>query len=183
MDFIIKSIRRFPYLFLTSFFASGVVAEYNLQMGDINHIGVAVTFVVALSAFIIYLKTRRKRFSVSSSMFFLFTFYFLGGVCEHCCHPIPSDELDSCGATEMTARVAKIKSVPKLTKNRKISCEADVYCADARDSICHPIYAVLTFDTCDASLKKGDFIVFSSALKSTESSETIGFNYDTYLRK
>lgn len=183
MDFIIKSIRRFPYLFLTFFFASGVVAEYNLQLGSINQIGVAVTFVVALLTFLIYLKTKRNRFSLSSSFLFLFTFYFLGGVCEHCCHPISSDGLESCGATEMTARVAVIRSVPKLTKNRKICCEADVYCVDARDSICHPVYTVLTFDTCDASLKKGDFIVFSSALKSTESSETIGFNYDTYLRK
>lgn len=189
MDFIIKSIRRFPYLFLTFFFALGVVAEYNLQLGDINYIGVAVTLIAALSAFFVYIKKWRKwyssfsPFSFSSSISLLFTFFFLGGVCEHCCHPIPSDELDSCGATEMTARVAVIRSVPKLTKNRKISCEADVYCVDARDSICHPVYTVLTFDTCDASLKKGDFIVFSSALKSTESSETIGFNYDTYLRK
>jgi hypothetical protein len=185
MDFIIKSIRRFPYLFLTFFFASGVVAEYNLQLGDINYIGVAVTFIVALSTFIFYLKSWHKRplSSFSSSILLLFTFFFLGGVCEHCCHPISSDELASCGATEMTARVAVIRSVPKLTKNRKISCEADVYCVDVRDSICHPVYTVLTFDTCDASLKKGDFIVFSSALKSTESSETIGFNYDTYLRK
>lgn len=185
MNFIVKSIRRFPYLFLTFFFASGVVAEYNLQLGDINYIGVAVTFIVALSTFIFYLKSWHKRplSSFSSSILLLFTFFFLGGVCEHCCHPISSDELASCGATEMTARVAVIRSVPKLTKNRKISCEADVYCVDARDSICHPVYTVLTFDTCDASLKKGDFIVFSSALKSTESSETIGFNYDTYLRR
>lgn len=183
MDFIIKSIRRFPYLFLTFFFALGVVAEYNLQMGSINQIGVAVTFVVALLTFLIYLKTRRNRFSFSSSFLFLFTFYFLGGVCEHCCHPIPSDELDSCGATEMMARVAKIRSVPKQTKSRKVSCEADVYCGDAKDSIFRIINAMLTFDTCDVSFKKGDHVVFSSSLKSTESSETIGFNYDTYLRK
>lgn len=183
MDFIIKSIRRFPYLFLTFFFASGVVAEYNLQLGSINQIGVAVTFVVALLTFLIYLKTKRNRFSLSSSFLFLFTFYFLGGVCEHCCHPISSDELECCGATEVMARVAKIRSVPKQTKSRKVSCEADVYCGDAKDSIFRIINAMLTFDTCDVSFKKGDHVVFSSSLKSTESGETIGFNYDTYLRK
>lgn len=183
MDFIIKSIRRFPYLFLTFFFASGVVAEYNLQLGSINQIGVAVTFVVALLTFFIYLKTKRNRFSLSSSFLFLFTFYFLGGVCEHCCHPISSDGLESCRATEVMARVAKIRSVPKQTKSRKVSCEADVYCGDAKDSIFRIINAMLTFDTCDVSFKKGDHVVFSSSLKSTESGETIGFNYDTYLRK
>lgn len=189
MNFIVKSIRRFPYLFLTFLFASGIALEYTFQFDLANQIGLGLSFVVAFSTFFIYVKmptlSRSSKTSVSSIFSILLVFFFLGGIFEHACHPISSDELQSCGATGMMERVAQIKSVPKLTKGGKISCESEVYLTaenrNENDKV--SVFALLTFDTCSVSFKKGDFVVFSSSLKSTESNETIGFNYDTYLRK
>lgn len=189
MNFIVKSIRRFPYLFLTFLFASGIVSEYTFQFDFANQIGLVVSFIAAISTFFIYLKmptlSRSSKTSFSSIFSILLVFFFLGGIFEHACHPISSDELQSCGATGMMERVAQIKSVPKLTKGGKISCESDVYLtAESRNwNGKVSVFALLTFDTCSVSFKKGDFVVISSSLKSTESNETIGFNYDTYLRK
>ncbi len=179
MNFIVKSIRRFPYLFLTLFFALGVVLEYNFRFGYIYPICVASSFVSAILMFACYIKSRQYGFVLFSVTFLMFTFLFLGGWSEYACHPISSNRLDSLGATGLSARVAKIGSVPKLTKSRRVSCEADVYCDEAHA----PIRSMLTFDTSAVSFKKGDCVIFSSSLKSTESNETVGFNYDTYLRK
>ena len=183
MDFIIKSIRRFPYLFLTFFFASGIVSEYTFQFGSANQIGLASSFVLAISTFFFYVKKTVSKFLFLSILSLLSAFFFLGGIFEHSCHPISSNELQSCGATELNVRVAQIKSVPKLTRGGKISCESDVYFETEKRNEKASVFAMLTFDTCSVSFKKGDFVVFSSSLKSTESNETVGFNYDTYLRK
>lgn len=189
MNFIVKSIRRFPYLFLTFLFASGIVSEYSFQFDFANQIGLVVSFIAAIFTFFIYLKMpallQSSKTSFSAILFMLLVFFFLGGIFEHACHPISSDELQTCGATEMKERVAQIKSVPKLTKGGKISCESEVYLETGKrdGSGKAPVFALLTFDTCSVSFKKGDFVVISSSLKSTESNETIGFNYDTYLRK
>ncbi len=189
MNFIVKSIRRFPYLFLTFLFASGIALEYTFHFDLANQIGLGLSFVVAFSTFFIYVKmptlSRSSKTSFSSIFSILLVFFFLGGIFEHACHPIPSDELQSCGATGMKERVAQIKSVPKLTKGGKISCESEVYLtAESRNGNGKvSVFALLTFDTCSVSFKKGDFVVISSSLKSTESNETIGFNYDTYLCK
>lgn len=189
MNFIVKSIRRFPYLFLTFLFASGIVLEYTFQLDLANQIGLGLSFVVAISTFFLYVKmptlSLPSKTSFLSILFILLVFFFLGGIFEYACHPIPSDELQSCGATELKERVAQIKSVPKLTKGGKISCESEVYLEtenrNENDKV--SVFALLTFDTCSVSFKKGDVVVISSSLKSTENNETIGFNYDTYLRK
>lgn len=189
MNFIVKSIRRFPYLFLTFLFASGIALEYTFQFDLANQIGLAFSFVVAISTFFLYVKmptlSRSSKTSFLSILFILLVFFFLGGIFEHACHPISSDELQSFGATGVKERVAQIKSVPKLTKGGKISCESEVYLtAESRNGNGKvSVFALLTFDTCSVSFKKGDLVVISSSLKSTESNETIGFNYDTYLRK
>lgn len=215
MNFIVKSIRRFPYLFLSLFFASGVVFEYNFMLGYINLICVAGSLIISLLTFFVYMLLQRRNIkewdygdgacqdgmsqdatnedraclvstwgqwvSMSSILLMLVLFFFLGGLSEHLSHPISADELKSCGATETSIKIAEIRSVPKLTKSGKINCEADVYIADEKD--CENIFAMLTFDTSVVPFRKGDFIAFSSSLKSTENNEFIGFNYDTYLRK
>ncbi len=192
MNFIVKSIRRFPYLFLTIFFALGIVIEYNFHLCDINMVGVAVTFVASLVSFLVYIKkpiitkTMSSLTTISASML-LMTVFFLGGVCEHSVHPkfVETRDLRVSDKNPADVYVAKITSVPKLTKSGKINVEAETYLYDSSAMLYTSPYVrtMLTFDTSAVSFQKGDFVVFSSSLKSTENGEKIGFNYDTYLRK
>lgn len=186
MNFIVKSIRRFPYLFLTIFFAFGIVIEYNFHLGDINMIGVAVSFVASLVSFLVYIKkpiitkTMSSLTTISASML-LMAVFFLGGVCEHSVHPkfVETRDLRVSDKNPADVYVAKITSVPKLTKSGRINAEAEVFSNDVEMST----LTLLTFDTCDVDFKKNDFVTFSASLKSTENDEAIGFNYDDYLRK
>ncbi|MCQ2050345.1 MAG: ComEC family competence protein [Candidatus Saccharibacteria bacterium] len=190
MNFIVKSIRRFPYLFLTIFFAFGIVIEYNLNLGDVNVIGGAVFFVASLVSFVVYIKnpiitkTMSSLTTISASML-LMTVFFLGGVCEHSVHPkfVETRDLRVLDKNPTDVYVAKITSVPKLTKSGGINAEAEVFTYDVKMSTSTLTSALLTFDTCDVAFQKGDFVAFSASLKSTENDETIGFNYDDYLRK
>lgn len=190
MNFVVKSIRRLPYLFLVIFFASGIATEYKIQLGDINMIGVAVSVVVALVLFGIYLTFGKSSFvethgrintfeifPVLSTLVLLLAFFFFGGMSEHRIHPLSANELESIQDSSQIY-VARISSVPKVSKSRRVTCDADVFMPTST-----LVSAILTFDTCDVSFKKDDFIVFSSSLKSTENGEFVGFNYDTYLRK
>lgn len=188
MNFVVKSIRRFPYLFLTIFFAFGIVMEYNFHLGDINMIGVAVFFVASLVSFLVYIKkpiitkTMSSLTTISASML-LMAVFFLGGVCEHSVHPkfVETRDLRVLDKNPADVYVAKITSVPKLTKSGRINAEAEAFLVDK--DVNRLVSTLLTFDTCDVAFKKGDFIAFPASLKSTENDETVGFNYDTYLRK
>ncbi|MCQ2188790.1 MAG: ComEC/Rec2 family competence protein [Paludibacteraceae bacterium] len=196
MNFVVKSIRRLPYLFLVIFFASGIATEYKIQLGDINMIGVAVFFVASLVSFWVYIKkpiitkTESSLTIISASML-LMAVFFLGGVCEYSVHPkfVETRGLRVSDKNPADVYVAKITSVPKLTKSGRINAEAEVFLVDENENEDenenkkNNVLAMLTFDTCDVSFKKSDFVAFSASLKSTENDETVGFNYDDYLRK
>ncbi|MBQ0155149.1 MAG: ComEC/Rec2 family competence protein, partial [Bacteroidales bacterium] len=156
----------------------------------INMIGVAVFFVASLVSFLVYIKkpiitkTMSSLTAISASML-LMAVFFLGGVCEHSVHPkfVETRDLGVLDKNPADVYVAKITSVPKLTKSGRINAEAEVLTYGVEMSASTLTSALLTFDTCDVAFKKGDFVAFSASLKSTENDETIGFNYDDCLRK
>lgn len=189
MNFIVKSIRRFPYLFLTIFFAFGIVMEYSFHLGDINMIGVAVFFVASLVSFLVYIKKpiitkKESSLTTISASMLLMAVFFLGGVCEYSVHPkfVETRDLRVLDKNPADVYVAKITSVPKLTKSRRVNVYAEVYEPKSLSTLTSSSTSI-TFDTCAVSFKKGDFVAFSAFLKTTENDEAVGFNYDAYLRK
>ncbi|MCQ2190820.1 MAG: ComEC family competence protein [Paludibacteraceae bacterium] len=157
-------------------------------------IGVAVFFVASLVSFLVYIKkpiitkSMSSLTAISASML-LMAVFFLGGVCEHSVHPkfVETRDLGVLDKNPADVYVAKITSVPKLTKSGRINAEAEVFLVDENEdeneNKKNNVLAMLTFDTCDVAFKKGDYVAFSASLKSTENDEAVGFNYDTYLRK